>query len=144
MKVWSSNTVCITKDSSDIFKTILSAFCIWKHPIKASPWQMLHWEHSIFLLTQKCYLNYFWLCLLKAPPPFHGSVDSHIFTRLWLTQSPVLGKILNTDTEEPMTSWSHKYYVLCFPHCCLMFHIEVGTIKQTTAHKEWAHWFPVE
>lgn len=26
-----------------------------------------------------------------------------------------LGQILNTVTEEPMTSWSHKYYVLCFP-----------------------------
>lgn len=56
-------------------------------------------------------------------------------TSLSLTESTILGKILNTATEEPMTSWSHKYYVLCFPHCCLMFHIEVGTIKQTTAHK---------
>lgn len=48
---------------------------------------------------------------------------------------PSRGKILNSATEEPVTSWSHKYYVLCFPHCCLMFHIEVGTVKQTTAHK---------
>lgn len=36
---------------------------------------------------------------------------------------------------QPMTSWSHKYYVLCFPRCCLMFHIEIGTIEQTTARK---------
>lgn len=56
-------------------------------------------------------------------------------TSLCLTESTILGKILNTASEEPMTSWSHKYYVLCFPHCCLMFHIEVETIKQTTAHK---------
>lgn len=52
-----------------------------------------------------------------------------------LTESSILGRILNTATEEPMTSWSHKYYVLCFPHSCLMFHIEVGTIEQTAAYK---------
>lgn len=63
------------------------------------------------------------------------SVGSRTPTSLSLAKSTILGKILNTVTEEPMTSWSHKYYVLCFPHCCLMFHIEVGTIKQTTAHK---------
>lgn len=54
---------------------------------------------------------------------------------LSLPESTISGKILNSATEEPVTSWSHKYYVLCFPHCCLMFHIEVGTVKQTTAHK---------
>lgn len=46
-----------------------------------------------------------------------------------------LAKFLTQPPKSQWQSWSHKYYVLCFPHRCLMFHIEVGTIKQTTAHK---------
>lgn len=88
-----------------------------------------------FFLQLKRYPKYLGLYLLKAPPHLHASAESRPLTSLWLIESPVLDKILNSDTEEPMTSWSHKYYVLCFPRCCLMFHIEVGTIEQTRAHK---------
>lgn len=86
--------------------------------------------------TQNIYSDTHWNPSLTA----HQHCDSICrkpvtLTSLCLTESTILGKILNTASEEPMTSWSHKYYVLCFPHCCLMFHIEVETIKQTTAHK---------
>lgn len=46
-----------------------------------------------------------------------------------------LQKILNTVTGEPMTNWSHKYYVLCFSITVYCFTWRLGASRQTTAHQ---------
>lgn len=124
-------------------------YCTWEckclqivfpalHPIAADIFQSGQSDTAMYFCErQPKYLHWY---ASKAPPSLHLSSGISIcslltLVSLSLSESTISGKIPNAGTEEPMTSWSHKYYVLCFPHCCLMFHIEVGTIKQTAAHK---------
>lgn len=93
----------------------------------------LTWK-ELFLLTATtlcvllswappCLEFHVWVSLTRTTLPQHSndlvclwfdcSVDGH--HRLISLPIFYLGQILNTVTEEPMTSWSHKYYVLCFP-----------------------------
>lgn len=63
------------------------------------------------VVTHKCLGLY----LLRAPPLLHASVDSRALTSLWLTESLVLDKILNTDTKSQWQAGHTSIMFYVFP-----------------------------